>query len=280
MSSIAASLVKELRDRTGVGMMECKQALLTCDGDLDTAIAHLRRTSGLKADSHAGRSALEGVVTAAITADGSSARLLEVNCETDFVARDEGFLRFVEQTLAAAEQHADMSSLRATIEEARRALVQKTGENIQLRRLVHCNSEGGQMHQYVHHNRRIGVLVGMRGEGAGNSQLGRDVAMHVAAMKPSVVRPEDMPPAVVSRERELYQAQAQDSGKPPEIAEKIAQGRLKKFLAENSLLEQPFVRDTTISVSQLTQQAGAEICSVLRFEVGETLSDQAPDTTQ
>ena len=272
MSSIAASLVKELRERTGVGMMECKKALLACDGDLDTAIAHLRRTSGLKAESRAGRSAVEGVVTASVTAKGTDAYLLEVNCETDFVARDEGFLRFAEQALAAAEQHADIASLGAAVEEARLALVQKTGENVQLRRLAHRNSVGGRMHHYVHNNRRIGVLVELHGDGAENSELGRDVAMHMAAMKPQVVRAEDMPPAVVSRERELYQAQARDSGKPPEIAEKMAQGRLKKFLAENSLLDQPFVRDPSVSVGQLTQRAGAEVCSALRFEVGEALA--------
>ncbi len=275
MSAIAASLVKELRERTGIGMMSCKQALLACDGDLDAAIAHLRRNSGLKADSRAGRSALEGVIAAAVTIDGSRAYLLEVNCETDFVARDVGFLRFVAQTLASAEQHPDIASLRAAVEDARHALVQKTGENVQLRRLAYHHSDGGHVHHYVHSNRRIGALVELHGDGAADSVLGRDVAMHMAAMNPAVVRPEDMPTAVVDRERKLYQAQAKDSGKTPEIAEKMAQGRMKKFLAANSLVEQAFVRDPSVTVGQLTQRANAELRAAIRFEVGAEMAAQA-----
>lgn len=266
---MSAALVKELRERTGLGLLECKKALAACDGDIELAIEELRKSSGMKAAKKAGRTAADGVVAARVATDGSYAVVIEVNSETDFVARDAGFLAFVERVLAAAfsSRQTDVAALMSgELEAAREALVQKIGENIGVRRINLLSADAGVVGAYVHGNNRIAVLVALSG---GDADLARDVAMHVAAANPQVVSPADMPAEVIAKEREIYTAQAQDSGKPAEIIEKMIGGRIKKFLAENSLVEQAFVKDPDITVGKLVAGAGAAVTSFVRFEVGE-----------
>jgi elongation factor Ts len=266
---MSAALVKELRERTGLGLLECKKALAACDGDIELAIEELRKSSGMKAAKKAGRTAADGVVAARVATDGSYAVVIEVNSETDFVARDAGFLAFVEKVLGAAfsSRQTDVAALMSgELEAAREALVQKIGENIGVRRISLLSADAGVVGAYVHGNNRIAVLVALSG---GDVDLARDVAMHVAAANPQVVSPADMPAEAIAKEREIYTAQAQDSGKPAEIVEKMIGGRIKKFLAENSLVEQAFVKDPDITVGKLVAGAGAAVTSFVRFEVGE-----------
>jgi elongation factor Ts len=274
---MSASQVKELRERTGLGLLECKKALAAANGDIDVAIEELRKSSGMKAAKKAGRTAADGVVVARVADDGSYGVLLEINSETDFVARDEGFLAFVGQVLDAAfaARSEDVAALMAgDLEQAREALVQKIGENIGVRRIAVVEASDGVVGAYVHGNKRIAVLVEL---GAGDQDLARDVAMHVAAVNPQVVRPDDMPQEVLDKEKEIYTAQAQESGKPAEIIEKMIGGRVRKFLAENSLVEQPFVKDPDITVGKLVAGAGANVASFARFEVGEGIEVEQVD---
>lgn len=273
--AISASLVKELRERTGLGMMECKKALVEADGNIETAIDNLRKDSGLKAAKKADRTAAEGVVVAKVAGDGRFGVLLEVNSETDFVARDESFLAFVNTVLdkAFADKQTDVAALMAgELESAREALVQKIGENIGVRRVALI--EADVVGAYVHSNNRIAVLTELRG---GNAELAKDVAMHVAAVSPQVVRGEDMPADVVEKEKEVIRAQPDMEGKPAEIVEKMMGGRINKFLKENSLLEQPFVKNPDQTVGQLVKESGAEVLSFLRFEVGEGIEKKVDD---
>ncbi|MEM8560849.1 MAG: translation elongation factor Ts [Pseudomonadota bacterium] len=266
---MSAALVKELRERTGLGLMECKKALAACKGDVEAAIEELRKSSGMKAAKKAGRTAADGVVAVRVAEDGSYAVVAEVNSETDFVARDAGFLAFVDQVLEAAfnARQTDVAALMdGELEVAREALVQKIGENISVRRLELVSADDGVVSAYVHGNNRIAVLVSLTG---GDSDLAKDVAMHVAAVNPQVVAPEDMPEDVISKEKDIYTAQAAETGKPPEIIEKMIGGRIKKFLAENSLLEQPFVKDPDVTVGKLVAAANAGVVKFVRFEVGE-----------
>ena len=275
MAQITASMVRELRERTGLGMMDCKKALVETAGDLDRAIEHLRKVSGLKAAKKAERVAAQGVVLARTAGDGSRGALIEVNCETDFVAKDENFLAFAERCLAAAfaEPSRDASELLAGgLEDERGKLVQKIGENINLRRVEHL--EGARVGAYVHGNRKIAVLVALTG---GDEDLARDVAMHVAAMNPLVVRGEDVPAAVLAKESEIYAAQARDSGKPEAIIEKMISGRLRKFVAEVSLLHQAFVKHPETTVGKLVGAAGADVARMLRFEAGEGIEKKQED---
>jgi elongation factor Ts len=275
MTAISAALVKELRERTGLPMMECKKALQEAAGDIDAAIENLRKSGGMKAAKKAGRTAADGVVAARVAEDGSCGVLVEVNSETDFVARDENFLGFVAQVAdrVFAERSEDVAALMAgDLESAREALVQKIGENISVRRsrVLKAPVVGG----YVHSNNRIGVLVGLSG---GSAELARDIAMHVAAVNPQVAKPEHMPEELVAKEREIYAAQARESGKPEAIIEKMIAGRVNKFLAESSLVEQPFVKDPDVKVGGLLKQAGADILGFIRFEVGEGIEVEATD---
>ncbi|MDG0993059.1 MAG: translation elongation factor Ts [Luminiphilus sp.] len=266
---MSAALVKELRERTGLGLLECKRALKEAANDIDAAIEALRKSSGMKAAKKAGRIAADGVVTTRIAEDGSFGVLVEVNSETDFVARDENFLGFVGSVADALYENrsADVEALKSgPLDEAREALVQKIGENIGIRRASMVTAESGVVGSYVHGNNRIAVLVELRG---GDQDLARDVAMHVAAVNPQVVSPSDMPEALLEQERDIFTAQAQESGKPAEIIEKMIGGRIKKYLAENSLSEQAFVKDPDVTVGQLVKSAGAEVISFSRFEVGE-----------
>lgn len=274
---MSASQVKELRERTGLGLLECKKALTAANGDIDAAIEELRKSSGMKAAKKAGRTAADGVVAARVADDGSYGVLLEVNSETDFVARDEGFLSFVGSVMDAAfaSRNEDVAALMdGELEQAREALVQKIGENIGVRRVSVVTADDGVVGAYVHGNNRIAVLVEL---GAGDQDLARDVAMHVAAVNPQVVKADDMPQEIVEKEKEIYTAQALESGKPPEIVEKMIGGRIKKFLAENSLVEQPFVKDPDMSVGKLVAAAGASVASFARFEVGEGIEKEQVD---
>jgi elongation factor Ts len=274
---MSAALVKELRERTGLGLLECKKALAEAGGDIDAAIEALRKSSGMKAAKKAGRTAADGVVAIQTAADGSFGAMVEVNSETDFVARDENFLGFVSAVVGKAfeEQINDVETLAGgETEDARQALVQKIGENISVRRVVNHRASDGVIGGYVHGNNRIAVLVALKG---GSEELARDVAMHVAAVNPQVVSPADMPEEQVAKEREIYAAQAQDSGKPPEIVEKMIDGRIRKFLSENSLTEQAFVKDPDTTVGKLVASAGAEVVGFTRFEVGEGIEVEKVD---
>ena len=274
---MSVALVKELRERTGLGMMECKKALVAAGNDIDKAIEELRKSSGMKAAKKAGRTAADGVVAARVADDGSYGLLVEVNSETDFVARDEGFLGFVSTVTDAAfeARQTDVAALmEGDLEAARESLVQKIGENIGVRRLAGIESADGVVGSYVHGNGRIAVLVQLKG---GDADLAREVAMHVAAVNPQVVSPEDMPADVVDKEKEIFAAQAESSGKPPEIIEKMITGRIKKFLSENSLVEQPFVKDPDQTVGKLVGAAGAEVVSFVRYEVGEGIEKDTAD---
>jgi elongation factor Ts len=274
---MSAALIKELRERTGLGLLECKKALADTGGDIDAAIEALRKSSGMKAAKKAGRTAADGVVAIQTSDDGSFAAMVEVNSETDFVARDENFLRFVKSVVYRAFDHKinNVETLAADeTETARQALVQKIGENISVRRVVTHTAAEGVVAGYVHGNNRIAVLVSLKG---GSEELARDVAMHVAAVSPQVVSPAQMPAEVVAKEREIYSAQAQDSGKPAEIVEKMVEGRIRKFLAENSLTEQAFVKDPDTTVGKLVSSAGAEVLDFTRFEVGEGIEVEKVD---
>ena len=276
MAAISASMVKELRERTGLGMMECKKALNEADGDVEVAIENLRKASGLKAAKKAGRTAADGVVSVKVADDNSYAVVLEVSSETDFVARDEGFLAFVSKVLdkAFADKQSDVAALmNGDLEGDREALVQKIGENITVRRAAVV--EGGVVDGYVHSNNRIAVVTQL--QGGGDAELARDVAMHVAAVNPQVINPDDMPAELVEKEKEIIKAQPDMEGKPAEIVEKMMMGRINKFLKEGSLVEQPFVKNPEIKVGKLAADAGATIQSFVRFEVGEGIEKETVD---
>lgn len=276
MAAVSASMVKELRERTGLGMMECKKALVEAGGDIEVAIEDLRKSSGMKAAKKAGRTAADGIVAAKVAEDGSYGVLVEVNSETDFVARDDNFLAFVGKVVDKAfeDKQGDVAALMAgELESAREALVQKIGENISVRRVSVVEAEGA-VGSYVHSNNRIGVLVALKG---GDVEVARDVAMHVAAVNPLVAKPDDMSAELIEKEREIYTAQAQESGKPPEIIEKMIDGRIRKYLAENSLTEQAFVKDPDTTVGKLLKGAGADILGFVRLEVGEGIEKEEVD---
>ena len=275
MSQVTASLVKELRDRTGLGMMECKRAMVQSGADIEKAIEELRKSSGMKAAKKAGRTAADGLV--AVKVEGEYGCVVEVNSETDFVARDESFQGFVKNVVDSAfsTKETDMSQIMAgDMESSREALVQKIGENISVRRVAARSTDSGAVGGYVHGNSRIAVLVELEG---GDAELAKDVAMHVAAVNPAVVSPSDMPAELLQKEREIFTAQAADSGKPPEIVEKMIEGRVRKYLSENSLTEQAFVKDPDTTVGKLVSAAGARVVGFTRFEVGEGIEVEKVD---
>ncbi|MFT7267687.1 MAG: elongation factor Ts [Porticoccus sp.] len=266
MAAFSASMIKDLRDRTGLGMMECKRALAESKGDIDKAIDDLRKSSGMKAAKKAGRIAADGVVALRLSQDNTYGVMIEINTETDFAARDVGFVGFVETCLDKAfnEKPFHFDAFIESMEDSRQGLVQKIGENISIRRIEIM--EAPVIGTYIHSNNRIGVLVGLTGT---NTTVAKDVAMHIAAVNPQVVKPEDMPDSVVEKEKEIFIAQAKESGKSEEIIEKMSTGRINKFLSESSLINQPFVRNPEITVNKLLENAGAEVLSFCRFEVGE-----------
>jgi len=278
--AITASLVKELRERTGAGMMECKKALVESDGDIEAAAELMRKSGAAKADKKSGRVAADGAIKAFVTEDRNNAVILEINSETDFVAKDDNFQSFADGVLQAIAQHKP-SSVEAlaslsladgqTIEEARQALIGKVGENIQIRRFKIV--ESGQGVSSYSHGSRIGVLV----ESSASAEMARDIAMHIAAVNPQFIDEQAVPAEFIEKEKEILIAQAQDSGKPAEIIEKMIQGRLKKFLAEITLVDQPFVKDPDQTVGQLLSSAGASISGFTRYEVGEGIEKKVED---
>lgn len=274
---ITAAMVKELRERTGAGMMECKKALVAVAGDIEAAVEEMRKTGLAAADKKRGRVAAEGLVAIALEEDQRAAAMVEVNCETDFVAKEPAFKEFVDLIARRVleEEPADDAALSAllleegqTIEERRRELIGRIGENMNVRRFVRIRSASGRLSAYLHGG-RIGVLVEADGSADMLEQAGKNVAMHVAASRPLCVGESDVPADVLEKERAILVAQAEDSGKPSEIVEKMVQGRLKKYLSETTLLGQPFVKDPDISVEKYLAKCSVSVKGFKRFEVGE-----------
>lgn len=280
--NISAAQVKELRERTSAGMMECKKALERSGGDIEGAIEELRKLGITKAGKKAGRIAAEGAIV--IADNGKQAAMIEINSETDFVARDNNFIAFIkavaETALSAQTQSVDELAnvpLKGfepeTVEGKRQDLVAKVGENIQIRRLVVSNPAATIVGTYLH-GHRIGVIVELDAE---NKELARDIAMHIAASRPMVIASEDVSHEIIAKEKEIYMAQAMTSGKPQAIVEKMVDGRLKKFLDEVSLLGQPFVKDPDITVGSLLNKHRAKVLAFYRFEVGEGIEKASED---
>ncbi|MGA7979541.1 MAG: translation elongation factor Ts [Chromatiaceae bacterium] len=274
--AISAALVKELRERTGAGMMECKKALVDTEGDIEAAIEAMRKSGQAKAAKKAGRTAAEGVVVIKIDDEGKRGVVVEVNCETDFVAKDANFAAFADTIAHRALETAvaDVVALGnlpvgagddTTVSQAREALVAKIGENVQVRRLVRFDEVSGVLHSY-RHGARIAVVVEMEG---GDRVLGKDIAMHIAASNPMCVSAEEVPTEVLAKEKEIFRVQALESGKPENIVDKIVEGRVRKYLEEVTLLGQAFVKDPDITVEKLLKQAGAKVLRFVRLEVGE-----------
>ncbi|WP_376695871.1 translation elongation factor Ts [Wenzhouxiangella sp. EGI_FJ10305] len=276
--SISAAQVKELRERTGAGMMECKKALVEADGDMDAAIEQLRKSGLAKADKKSDRVAAEGAVIMAES--GDRAVLVEINCETDFVAKDDNFRRFADEvaglalTVDSAEalNEATMENGQSVAESAKQ-LIAKLGENIRVRRMAPLSADGGILGGYIHGG-RIGVLVALKG---GDEELARDLAMHIAALNPAHRDVEDVPSDVIDSEKQILVAQAEDSGKPPEIIEKMVTGRLNKRLAEITLTGQPFVKDSDQTVGKLLKSRNASVEGFVRLEVGEGIEKEEGD---
>ena len=272
---ITAAMVKELRTRTGAGMMECKKALQEAGGDMEGAIEAMRKSGLAKADKKAGRVAAEGVIVARISDDGRTGAMVEINSETDFVAGNDEFRAFAARVAARVleDAPADVDVLSALavgegderdVGTATKELVAKIGENIEVRRFVRHEATAGRMASYLHGN-RIGVLV----EYSGDEQVGRDLAMHVAASRPVALRAEDVPADELERERGILEEQARESGKPEEIVKKMVEGRMRKHLGEITLLGQPFVKDPDQTVEKMLEGQGADVHFFERFEVGE-----------
>lgn len=280
--NITAAQVKELRQITGCGMMDCKKALVEAGGDMEKANDILRTKGMAKVAKKAGRIAAEGAIALRVLADNHEAIMLEVNSETDFVARDENFLNFVDAVaaLALTEKATEVEALMTaklaadkTVEQSRQELVAKIGENINLRRVAFMRTDG-VIGAYLH-GTRIGALVSLTG--TDDAALAKDIAMHVAATKPLIITPEEIDPALLAREKEIYHAQAMESGKPENIIEKMVAGRIKKYLNEISLLGQPFVKNPDISVGQLLKEKNVQVEAFVRFELGEGIEKKTED---
>lgn len=279
MPVISASLVMQLRERTGAGMMECKKFLIATDGDIEAAVLEMRKAGQAKADKKADRVAAEGRIVIASSADMHSAVILEINSETDFVARDEHFIQFCDQVASVAlvssaampDELKDRSlSDQGTIEEARQALVAKIGENIKIRRMEKLACKDGVVGHYLH-GTRIGVLVAIKN---GTEDLAKSLAMHIAASRPLVVNPDQISAEAIENERTIFKAQAHESGKPQDIVDKMIEGRIQKFMEEVSLLGQPYIKDPSKKISQLLKEHHAEVMAFVRFEVGEGIEKQ------
>jgi elongation factor Ts len=283
--AVTAEAVKQLRERTGAGMMECKKALLETNGDLDAAAELMRKAGLAKADKKASRVAAEGVIAIERSADGKRAAIVEVNCETDFVARQDDFGSYAATVakLALAQQPASVEALLAlksgdtTLEDARRALIAKIGENITVRRFAVIEAPA-VIGAYLHGGSRIGAVVAMK---AGDEAVAKDIAMHIAAINPAYVAAADVPEAEVAKEREVQLEQAKNdpknAGKPAEILTKIIEGKVRKWLNEITLLGQPFVKDPDQSVEKYLKQAGGEVLSFVRYEVGAGIEKKQED---
>lgn len=275
--AITAAMVKELRERTGLGMMDCKRALEESAGDMELAIEELRKKSALKAAKKAGRTTADGLLGLKVAPDAKKGALVEVNIETDFAAKNEKFIAFVDQVLNAVYDsgETDVAKLLAgQLGSQRETLVQEIGENISVRRAAYMATSDGRIGEYLHGDRRKGALVELSG---GDAEVARDVCMHITALSPMVVSADQVSPEVLAKEREIYTSQAADSGKPADIIEKMVEGRVRKFLAESSLIDQPFVKDPDIKVGKLVKNAGAECRQFVRFEVGEGIDVEQTD---
>ncbi|RZP01482.1 MAG: elongation factor Ts [Gammaproteobacteria bacterium] len=272
--SISASDVKNLREKTGLGMMECKKALEEAKGDAELAITNLRKNSALKAEKKSSRTAVEGVILSS-TENSKNSILVEINCETDFVAKDESFLKFTEEVMETCINSSGESLeslLSSSLEEKRQNLVQKIGENIVIRRKF--NISASFVYSYIHGNKKIGVLLSLEKD---NEDLGKDLAMHIAASNPLAINSEDISKDVVEKEKEIIEAQVSDSDKPQEIIEKMISGRLNKFLSEVSLVDQPFVKDPSIKISELLKNNDNSVLDFIRYEVGEGIEVEKKD---
>ena len=275
MTEISASLVKELRERTGMGMMDCKQALLETDGDIAQAIEELRKSSGIKASKKAGRSAADGILQIQLV--NSMGFMVEINCETDFVAKDGSFVEFSEEvikTLSSGE-YLELDQLMAgDLNDKREKLVQKLGENIVVRRVFISDDSADHTGIYLHSNKKIACIVCLKG---GNEEVAKDIAMHIAATDPLAITPQDIPKETVKKEKEIFEAQSADSGKSAEIIVKMVEGKVKKFLSEVSLTEQDFVKDPGLKIKSLLDKNKAEVIQFKRFEVGEGIEIEETD---
>ena len=275
MADISASQVKELRKKTGIGLMDCKKALQESDGDIELAIVNLRKNSVLKAEKKSSRSAIEGIILAEIIDDLNKVVLVEVNCETDFVSKDENFLKFCNQVLIASKNSLEgdiLEKVNKDMDEARKVLIQKVGENIVIRKVK--SIDGGVINFYIHSNKKIGTIVSLS---AGDKELAKDIAMHVTASHPLVIFSEDLSEDILNKEKEIINSQVSQENKPPEIQEKMIQGRLNKYLAEVSLVKQPFIKDPSKSVEELLIESKAEVNSFFRIEVGEGIEVEEVD---
>jgi len=274
--AVSAAMVKELRERTGLGMMDCKKALAEVDGDMEKAIEELRKKSSLKAAKKSGRTTANGLLGIKVADNGSRASLVEVNIETDFAAKNGKFIAFVSKVADElfASAHGNLEKLAAALNDERETLVQEIGENITIRRGQVMQSATGGLSHYMHGDQCRGALVQLS---AGADDLGRDLAMHVVAINPMVVNSADVSADILNKEREIYLSQAQDSGKPEDIIVKMVEGRVKKYLAEVSLLDQPFVKDGNVKVGALVKQAGVQVQGFLRYEVGEGIEVEELD---
>ena len=279
--AITASLVKELRERTGAGMMECKKMLTETDGNIDAAIEEMRKRGAAQADKKAGRIAAEGTIVTVI--DGAKGVAVEINSETDFSAKDEFFIAFSKQVAQAvlSNNPADLEALASspvdggqTVEEARQALIQKIGENITVRRFEIMEAGDGEVVGAYQHGNKISVLVRLS---SGSEDLAKDIAMHVAASSPVCISSEQVPAELLEKEREIFSAQAAESGKPAEIMEKMVDGRIRKYLNEVTLLGQSFVKDPDTTIEKLLKSAGAEVKQFSRYEVGEGIEKKEDD---
>ncbi len=272
--AISAVMVKELRERTGLGMMDCKKALVEADGDMDKAIEDLRKKSSLKAAKKAGRTAANGLLGVKVAEDGTRMAMVEVNIETDFAAKNEKFIAFVSKVAQTLFDNGDLGSVSEALNAERETLVQEIGENMTIRRGQVVESAEGALSYYMHGDQRRGAIVQLTTK---SDEVGRDLAMHVVAINPMVVKSEDVSADVLDKEREIYLSQAQDSGKPEEIVAKMVEGRVKKYLSEVSLLDQPFVKDGNTKVGALVKQANTDVVQFVRYEVGEGIEVEEAD---
>jgi elongation factor Ts len=272
--TISAAMVKELRERTSSGMMECKKALVEANGDMELAIENMRKSGLAKADKKSGRIAAEGIIGVKVSEDGKTVGMVDVNCETDFVAKAEDFVGFVSNITAAIlksdiNSDDDLMALKLadgqTVDETRRNLIAKLGENITIRRFQKYSTETGGTACYLHGN-KIGVIVELT---ASNPELGKDIAMHIAASKPICVSEDQVSAEIIEKEKEIFRAQAAESGKPADIIEKMIVGRISKFFAEITLLGQPFIKDDKLTVGKLVASKDNNVVRFTRFEVGE-----------
>ncbi len=282
MAKITAAMVKELRERTGAGMMDCKKALTENDGDINAAIEAMRKSGAAKAIKKAGRVAAEGQVVVSVADDNKKAAIVEINSETDFVAKDDNFQAFATEVGDLVLQSGETDPAKIgelataagnTVEEARQELVSKVGENIQIRRAEVVDAGEGSVAAY-RHGMRIGVVVALSTD---DTSLGKDVAMHIAASRPVCIDESEVPAEMLEKEKEIFSAQAAESGKPPEIIEKMITGRIRKYLGEITLLGQPFVKEPDQTVGKLLKSANAEVNKFVRLEVGEGIEKKQED---